>query len=99
MITTEDARILRRLAKGGEAPQDYPTRKHLIDVGVVDLIGGTELRVNDYGRQVIASAPHYGPRPNTEPEECGCHEAGQCLTSTGCEHCRVFGDESCGLDV
>lgn len=32
-------------------------------------------------------------------EECGCPEAGQCLTSTGCDHCRVFGDESCGLPI
>lgn len=34
-----------------------------------------------------------------EPEECGCPDAGQCLTSTGCDHCRVFGDESCGLPI
>jgi hypothetical protein len=34
-----------------------------------------------------------------EPKACECHTFGQCLTSTGCEECRVFGDESCGLPV
>lgn len=69
------------------------------------------LQVND----LIATARSQGREPifvgltvkgqrilrewRNRPEECGCHEAGQCLTSTGCEHCRVYGDESCGLDV
>jgi hypothetical protein len=30
---------------------------------------------------------------------CECHTFGQCLTSTGCEECRVYGDESCGLPL
>jgi hypothetical protein len=34
-----------------------------------------------------------------EPKACECHTFGQCLTSTGCEECRVFGDESCGLAI
>ena len=34
-----------------------------------------------------------------KPEVCECHTFGQCLTSTGCEECRVYGDESCGFPV
>lgn len=32
-------------------------------------------------------------------ESCECPTFGQCLTSTGCDHCRVYGDEACGLPV
>jgi hypothetical protein len=35
--------------------------------------------------------------PDVKP--CECHTFGQCLTSTGCDECRVYGDESCGLPV
>jgi hypothetical protein len=44
----------------------------------------------------LRSATPQAEKPN---EQCLCHTSRQCLTSTGCDECRVYGDESCGLPV